>query len=116
MRWITTALLAVLVLSGCRSSQYPAADPFASWGLRRVPPPPTGSLGTPGTANPYYTPAPAATGSPMGMQTLLVGVGALDPFSLGVSAVLLVLAAVAASLVPAIQAARVDPARSLRSE
>jgi predicted permease len=52
----------------------------------------------------------------MGMQSLLVGIGALDPFSLGGSAVLLVLAAVAASLVPAIQAARVDPSRSLRIE
>jgi predicted permease len=52
----------------------------------------------------------------MGMQSLLVGIGALDPLSLGGSAVLLVLAAVAASLVPAIQAARVDPSRSLRSE
>jgi predicted permease len=52
----------------------------------------------------------------MGMQSLLIGIGALDPFSLGGSAVLLVLAAVVASLVPAIQAARVDPSRSLRSE
>ena len=52
----------------------------------------------------------------VGMQSLLVGVGALDPFSLGGSAVLMVLAAVAASLVPAIQAARVDPTRSLRTE
>jgi predicted permease len=52
----------------------------------------------------------------MGMQALLVGVSALDPLSLGGSAVLLVLAAVAASLVPALQAARVDPSRSLRSE
>ena len=47
---------------------------------------------------------------------LLVGIGALDPLSLGGSAVLLVLAAIAASLVPAIQAARVDPSRSLRTE
>jgi predicted permease len=52
----------------------------------------------------------------MGMQSLLVGIGALDPTSLGGSAVVLVLAAVAASLVPAVQAARVDPSRSLRSE
>jgi predicted permease len=52
----------------------------------------------------------------MGMQSLLVGIGALDPLSLGGSAVLLVLAAVAASLVPAMQAARVDPSRSLRNE
>jgi ABC-type antimicrobial peptide transport system permease subunit len=52
----------------------------------------------------------------MGMQSLLVGIGALDPLSLGGSAVLLVLAAIAASLVPAIQAARVDPARSLKTE
>lgn len=51
-----------------------------------------------------------------GMQSLLVGIGALDPLSLGGSAVLLVLAAVGASLVPAVQAARVDPSRSLRSE
>ena len=52
----------------------------------------------------------------MGMQALLVGIGALDPLSLGGSAVLLVLAAVAASLIPAFQAAKVDPAESLRSE
>jgi predicted permease len=52
----------------------------------------------------------------MGIQSLLVGIGALDPLSLGGSAVLLTLAAVAASLVPAIQAAKVDPAQLLKSE
>jgi predicted permease len=52
----------------------------------------------------------------MGIQALLVGIGALDPLSLGGSAVLLVLAAVVAALVPAMQATRVDPSRSLRSE
>jgi predicted permease len=50
----------------------------------------------------------------MGMQSLLVGVGTLDPVSLGGSVVLLALAAVVASVVPAVRAASVDPIQSLR--
>jgi hypothetical protein len=52
----------------------------------------------------------------MGIQSLLVGIDALDPLSLGGSVVLLALAAVAASLVPATQAAGVNPAQLLKSE
>jgi len=51
-----------------------------------------------------------------GIRALLLGIGALDPISLLGSMVLLVLAAVAASLVPALRASRVDPVLSLRSE
>jgi hypothetical protein len=62
MRWSTVAVLAALALSGCGSSQYSAPDPFAPWGSRRVPPPPTGSLGRPGSASPYYVPPSTTPG------------------------------------------------------
>ena len=52
----------------------------------------------------------------MGMQSLLVGVGTLDPISLGGSATLLTLAAAVASIVPAVRAASIDPIQSLRVE
>jgi predicted permease len=51
-----------------------------------------------------------------GIRALLLGIGTLDPISLLGSMVLLVLAAVAASLAPALRASRVDPVLSLRSE
>jgi ABC-type antimicrobial peptide transport system permease subunit len=52
----------------------------------------------------------------IGIQSLLVGVGALDPLSLGGSAALLALAAVAAAILPAVRAASIDPIQSLRVE
>jgi predicted lysophospholipase L1 biosynthesis ABC-type transport system permease subunit len=51
-----------------------------------------------------------------GMRTLLLGIGTLDPASFLGSTVFLVLAAMTASLVPALRASRVDPVLSLRSE
>jgi len=50
----------------------------------------------------------------MGMQSLLVGVGTLDPISLGGSVAFLALAAVVAAIVPAMRAAGIDPIQSLR--
>jgi predicted permease len=52
----------------------------------------------------------------MGMRTLMLGIGMLDPVSHLGSAFFLVLAALTASLVPALRASRVDPVLSLRSE
>jgi predicted permease len=51
-----------------------------------------------------------------GLRTLLLGIASLDPISYGGSVAVLVLAAIVASAVPALRAARVDPVRSLRSE
>jgi predicted permease len=51
-----------------------------------------------------------------GMRSLLLGIGPLDPASHLGSAVFLVLAAMTASLVPALRASRVDPVLSLRSD
>jgi len=50
------------------------------------------------------------------LQSLLFGVGAHDPSTLGAVAVLLALVALAATLIPARRAMRVDPAVALRSE
>jgi predicted permease len=51
-----------------------------------------------------------------GVRSLLLGIELLDPISYGGSVAVLVLAAIAASAIPALRAARVDPVRSLRSE
>jgi len=50
------------------------------------------------------------------LKSLLFGVGAADPATFATGATVLVLAAVAASLLPARRAARVDPAVALRTE
>jgi ABC-type antimicrobial peptide transport system permease subunit len=50
------------------------------------------------------------------MGALLFGVSPHDPTTIGVVAVVLVAAAVAASLVPGYRAARIDPATSLKGE
>jgi ABC-type antimicrobial peptide transport system permease subunit len=47
---------------------------------------------------------------------LLFGVHANDPATLGVSAVLVALAAFLASAIPALRATRIDPVRALRAE
>jgi ABC-type antimicrobial peptide transport system permease subunit len=52
----------------------------------------------------------------MGIRVLLVGVSVLDPLSLSGSVAVLVLAAMAAGLVPALRAAGTDPLLSLKSE
>lgn len=51
-----------------------------------------------------------------GMRSIMVGMDSLDPSSLGASVAILTLAAVVASLVPALRAASTDPVESLRSE
>jgi ABC-type antimicrobial peptide transport system permease subunit len=50
------------------------------------------------------------------MSTLLFGVSAMDGVAFGSAAALLVVTAMAASVVPAIRASRVDPQRALRDE
>ncbi len=50
------------------------------------------------------------------MQSLLFGVRATDPLTFGSIAVLLTLVALAASSIPALRAARIDPMVSLRAE
>jgi putative ABC transport system permease protein len=50
------------------------------------------------------------------LQSLLVGVTARDPFTLAVVGITLPMVALLAALVPAIRAARVDPARALRAD
>jgi predicted permease len=52
----------------------------------------------------------------LGMRSLIIGVGVLDPYSLGGSVALLVGAAGLAGLIPAVRAASIDPVQSLRSE
>lgn len=51
-----------------------------------------------------------------GMGTLIPGVSPLDPLSWARVIVLLITAAAAASALPSLRAARVDPAIALRSE
>lgn len=50
------------------------------------------------------------------LRGLLVGVTPADPLSLGLSTVVLLAAATAAGLVPALRAVRVDPLSALRAE
>jgi putative ABC transport system permease protein len=50
------------------------------------------------------------------LRAMFFGLSPLDPVALTGATGLLVLAAVAASLIPAFRAARVDPVRSLRWE
>jgi putative ABC transport system permease protein len=50
------------------------------------------------------------------LRSLLYGVGELDPLTFGASAVVLLACAVAACLLPAWRAARIDPALALRAE
>jgi len=52
----------------------------------------------------------------LAIRSLLLGVSPLDPLSLGGSVVVLATAALAAGLVPAVRAARMDPLRSLTGE
>jgi predicted permease len=50
------------------------------------------------------------------LESLLYGVSATDPLAFGVASTLLLLVAIAANLVPALAASRVDPLRALRAE
>jgi len=50
------------------------------------------------------------------MRSLLFGVGPLDPAALVVSPLLLAIIAITACVLPAMRAARTDPAVCLRSE
>jgi len=70
--------------------------------------------------------APVAAGAAAGiagslgagriMKSLLFGVSEADPLSLGMAIVLLALAAILACSVPALRAARIDPAVALRAD
>ena len=51
-----------------------------------------------------------------GVEAMLYGIGARDAASFAAAAALLAVLALVAVLVPARQAARIDPQRSLRSE
>ena len=50
------------------------------------------------------------------MSSMLFGVGARDPLTLGVTVLLLALVALAACFIPARRAGRVDPMVALRCE
>jgi putative ABC transport system permease protein len=50
------------------------------------------------------------------LESLLVGVGGLDPLAFGAATILLVLVLVAATWLPARRAAGMDPMRALRAE
>jgi ABC-type antimicrobial peptide transport system permease subunit len=50
------------------------------------------------------------------MESLLYGVSSVDPIAYAAAAGLLIMIAVAANLMPAITASRIDPVRALRSE
>src|SRR4051794_29856263 len=50
------------------------------------------------------------------VRSLVFGVSALDPLSLGAACVLLASIAIAAASLPAMRASRVDPASALRQE
>jgi putative ABC transport system permease protein len=50
------------------------------------------------------------------VSALLYGIGPRDPATLAAAAALLMLTAIAASLIPARRAVRIDPATALRAE
>jgi putative ABC transport system permease protein len=52
----------------------------------------------------------------LSLQSLLFGISLVDPLTLGGSTLILLAVAVAASLLPAWRAAKVDPLESLRAE
>jgi ABC-type antimicrobial peptide transport system permease subunit len=58
----------------------------------------------------------AATMAARALGTLLYGVAPLDPWTYAVSAAALGFAALAATLVPAVRATRVNPLEALRAE
>ena len=58
----------------------------------------------------------AAVASAQVMRTLVFGVSASDPLTLGVVGATLALVALMASLVPAYRALRLDPVKVLRAE
>ena len=60
--------------------------------------------------------AALAAGAGKVLESMLYGVGAFDPAAYAIAAALLLAVAVAANLVPALQAARIDPMRVLRGE
>jgi ABC-type antimicrobial peptide transport system permease subunit len=57
-----------------------------------------------------------AAGATRFMQSLLIGIAPLDPWSFGAAALALLLVAVVASAVPARRALGVDPVTALRAE
>ncbi len=57
-----------------------------------------------------------ASASTSAMRTLLYGVSPLDPIALGAAIVVLSVAGIASTLVPAVRATRVDPLIAIRAE
>ena len=66
--------------------------------------------------NPAGVQAPVTTALGRLIAGLLVGVQPRDALTLSASAALLALAALTASLLPALRATRIDPVRALRGE
>lgn len=61
------AVAACVLLAGCRTPP-PSLNPFAGFGTPRVPPPATGSYGTPDSYYPSATPPPGSTSRNTGFQ------------------------------------------------
>ena len=73
-------------------------------------------LASSGSTDPSDKAAALALTQVMAHSSLLYGVSAYDPWTMGVVTALLLLVAIAACCVPAWRATRIDPMRALRME
>lgn len=74
LRALSAAMLTAL-LAGCQSPPQSMTDPFVP-GPKRIPPPATGSIGTPGAPDPYYQPQGVPPVAPQGAAPATVAPGA----------------------------------------